>query len=421
MHIVLIAIGSRGDVDPCVALGVGLRDAGHRVTVIIPRDLAHLATDQGLEALQAPFDAREVVLGADGRRWITEASRSKAAEMRHLTALMDGVAETAADTIELLPSDADLLISGVLTYDGAAALAEHRGIRHILATHLPITPTRDGRSCVFSALPDRESRLNLTAGTVAASAAYRIYAGAGRVIRERLGLPPNTLRQYWRTARSTPGLLAAGPTLVPPAPEWAPNVRQTGQWHLPSPSRWEPDADLAAFLDAGEPPVYLGFGSMASDDSEGAATRIIDAALDAGRRVVFAPGWSGLDPATLAGRGDVHTVGEVPHAALFGRVSAVIHHGGAGTTATATRAGVPQWVVPHIGDQPYWGRRIAQLGIGPEPVVPHRITADSAAAAMRTLGDPATGHRARDVGDRVRFEPGVERAVELINGYLNHC
>lgn len=417
MHIVIVAIGSRGDVEPCVALGVGLRQAGFRVTVVLPRDLSHLATDRELDVLAAPFDARSVVLGDHARRWITEASRSRTAELRHLTALMDEVAATAADTIEQVPTDADLLISGVLTYDGAAALAQHRGIGHILATFLPITPTRQGRSSVFAALPDRTSRLNTLAGTVAAGAAYRVYAGAGRVVRRRLGLPPNTLRAYWRTARSTPGLLAAGPTLVPPAPEWEPHLKQTGQWYLPGPQDWAPSPELAAFLDAGSAPVYVGFGSMASADAAVTARTVLEGARLAGVRVVFGAGWSGVD---LPERpGEVALLDAVPHDRLFPLMAGVVHHGGAGTTATATRAAAPQWILPHIGDQPYWGRRIAQLGIGPDPVAPHRLDPATVAAALtRLTEDRATAHRAATIGAAVRAESGVAAAVAHIGRYL---
>lgn len=361
-----------------------------------------------------------MILGESARRWFTEASRSRTAEIRHLTALMDQMAPAAADTIEQVPDDSDLLISGPLTYDGAVAVAQHRGIPHILATFLPVTPSRDGRSSVFSAFPDRISRANALAGTVAASVAYRVYAGVGREIRERLGLPRNTVRQYWRTARSTPGLLAAGPTLVPPAADWGPHLRQTGQWYLPGPLDWQPPADLAAFLDAGDPPVYIGFGSMASADASSTAEAIIDGIRRAGVRAVFGAGWSDVDltrSGTLSD--DVFSVGEIPHDRFFPLVSAVIHHGGAGTTATVARAGVPQWIVPHIGDQPYWGTRISQLGVGPAPVPPNQIDRSTVATALRQLtADPLTRERAATVGAAVAAEPGVDEAVALITEYL---
>lgn len=422
MHIVLIAIGSRGDVEPCVALGRGLLRAGFRVTVILPGDLEHVALDHGVPSIGAPFEARTVMTAGPGQRWITEASGSRAAEARHLTALMDSVADLAADTIELVPDDADLVISGALTYDGTAALAQHRGIRHILALLLPVTPTRNGASTIFAALPNRKSRLNTFSAFVGSIGAYRVYHGPATVIRERLGMPPGSLREYFATARDTPALLATSPSLVPAVPEWNPQVFQTGHWHLPAVDDWAPPQGLSDFLDDGPAPVYLGFGSMTSADAQRVAEQVVAGVRRSGVRALIGTGWSGVDLdglLTSADAGLIAPVGETPHDWLFARVAGAVHHGGAGTTVSAARSGIPQWVVPHLGDQPYWGRRVAAIGIGPDPVPQHRLDAEHVRTAVRRMTtDTAMRDAAARVGHRVRAERGVARAVGQISRYL---
>ena len=183
----------------------------------------------------------------------------------------------------------------------------------------------------------------------------------------------------------------------------------TGAWVLPD-SRPLP-ADVTAFLEAGEPPVYVGFGSMALKDASAEVARAAVAAVRShGRRVLLARGWAELAP--VDGRPDCHVVGEINHQALFRRVAAVVHHGGAGTTTTSALAGVPQVVVPQIVDQPYWASRVAELGIGAahDGPVP---TYESLSAALGTALAPQTAVRAKAVAATVRAD-GADVAAKLL-------
>ena len=186
------------------------------------------------------------------------------------------------------------------------------------------------------------------------------------------------------------------------------DIVQTGAWILPD-DRPLP-AEVTAFLDAGEPPVYVGFGSMPLHGSTDAAQAAIEAVRARGRRVLLGRGWADLG--LIDDRDDCCAVGEVNHQALFGRVAAVVHHGGAGTTTTAARAGAPQVVVPQVADQPYWAGRVAELGIGAAHDGPHPAF-ESLSAALRTALDPETGARARAVADTIRTD-GATVAARLL-------
>ena len=185
---------------------------------------------------------------------------------------------------------------------------------------------------------------------------------------------------------------------------------QTGAWILPD-ERPLP-AGLEAFLDAGTPPVYVGFGSMRAP--EDIARVAIDAIRAQGRRAVVARGWADLAP--IDDRDDCFAVGEVNQQALFGRVAAVVHHGGAGTTTTAARAGAPQVVVPQMADQPYWAGRVAELGIGAAHDGPTPTT-ESLSAALRTALTPETRARATAVAGTIRTDGATVAATLLLDAH----
>jgi UDP:flavonoid glycosyltransferase YjiC (YdhE family) len=209
-------------------------------------------------------------------------------------------------------------------------------------------------------------------------------------------------------------LYGYSPHVIPPPPDWGADTHVTGYWFLDPPSGWTPPPALHEFLAAGPPPVYVGFGSMSSRNPQATAKLVLDALGAAGQRAVLLAGWSGLRPADLPD--SVLMVDSVPFAWLFPRMAAVVHHGGAGTTAAGLRAGVPSIVVPFFGDQPYWGRRVAELGVGPAPIPRKRLTVEVLAGAIdRAVTDPVLRRRAAELGVRIRVEDGVARAVGVVS------
>ena len=176
------------------------------------------------------------------------------------------------------------------------------------------------------------------------------------------------------------------------------------------------DPALEAFLQAGPPPVYVGFGSMAGRDPARLARTVVEALQAAGQRGLLAPGWGGLAPGALPPT--VHVVGEMPHAALFPRVKAVVHHGGAGTTHAGLRAGRPTLICPFFADQPFWGRLVHARGLGPAPIPQRRLDAPRLAAALHTLvSDAAMATRAAALGEAMRAEDGAAAAVAALEAW----
>ena len=229
---------------------------------------------------------------------------------------------------------------------------------------------------------------------------------------EALGLPPEARKRDG----AAPVLYGFSPHVVPPPRSWAGRRFVTGYWIVPLPADWSPPPDLAAFIAAGPVPVCIGFGSMPNDNPAALAELLVAASRRAGTRVVLLSGWGGLD---FAGGDDVFVTDAVPHEWLFPRVAAVVHHGGAGTTGAGLRAGVPTVVVPHGADQPFWGTRFTELGVGPRPIPRRRLTVAGLAEALEfVLTDQAVRDRAAALGRQIRAEDGVGTAVGVINDFL---
>jgi sterol 3beta-glucosyltransferase len=207
---------------------------------------------------------------------------------------------------------------------------------------------------------------------------------------------------------------------VGPVPaDWPPHAEATGFWFLDRPTEWQPSPALVSFLESGPPPVYVGFGSMTGNRAQERAHLVITALERAGVRGVMASGWGGLNPGNCPS--SVHLIDEVPHDWLFPRMAAVVHHGGAGTTAAGLRAGRPTVICPFMADQPFWGRCVHERGFGPAPIPQKKLTVENLAAAIReAVNDPAMREKAATVGHLLRAETGVENAVMRLEEIARH-
>jgi UDP:flavonoid glycosyltransferase YjiC (YdhE family) len=235
-------------------------------------------------------------------------------------------------------------------------------------------------------------------------------------IRKRVGLPP--LGATGITSE-TLNLIPLSPQISPPNPLWEPRHHLTGYWFAPAPETWTPPADLAAFLEAGEPPVVISLGAMAlsGEDSLESAQIALAAVKQAGVRAVI-QGWDAAMK-QLQIPPNVFHAGSIPHDWLLPRASGLVHHGGFGTTASGFRAGIPMLVIPHIIDQFIWGGKAAQLGVGPQPIPRPKLTAENLASALRAMQSPEMRRKAADLGATIRAEPdGVAEAVRLIEGVM---
>ncbi|NDJ36539.1 MAG: glycosyltransferase family 1 protein, partial [Chloroflexi bacterium] len=203
------------------------------------------------------------------------------------------------------------------------------------------------------------------------------------------------------------------PSVVPKPDDWPAHAHIPGYWFLDARDDWQPPTDLVAFIEGGDPPVYIGFGSLSGENPEETTRMVLDAIERAGVRAILAKGWGGL----LAGDAGERTflIDAAPHAWLFPRMAGVVHHGGAGTTAAGLRAGKPTFIISYFGDQPFWGKRVTELGVGPQTVKRKHLTTDSLTAALtQMVSDQAMCERAEALGEQIRAEDGIGNAIAVI-------
>ena len=209
------------------------------------------------------------------------------------------------------------------------------------------------------------------------------------------------------------------PALIPKPQDWGSHISISGFYFLPLAASYTPTEDLKAFLDAGTPPIYIGFGSIVLDDPDRMTKLIFDAVKETGQRALVSKGWGGFGADTLTIPKDVFMLGNVPHDWLFKHVSCVVHHGGAGTTAAGIALGKPTVIVPFFGDQPFWGAMVAKAGAGPSPIPNSALTARKLATAIVEALKPLTLQNAEKLGERIRSEKGAETGAKEFHDALD--
>ncbi|MCX4662345.1 glycosyltransferase [Streptomyces uncialis] len=411
--------GSRGDVAPFTGLGHGLALAGHEVTLVTHARFAPLAARAGLDFRPLPLDPRAVLASAKGQD--LHRSGSGIGKMNRLFALVREQVGALADDLLAAAGHSDVLLLAPAIAPLGHAVADGLGLPAAELHLQPQSPTRvfappllGARS--FGPLGNRLGAHAVNAGL------DRLFADSTRALRARLGAPPVGVHAARRTRdrRLLPVHHGFSPLLVPRPRDWRPGLTVDGYWWSYDPPDAELPDEVAKFLDAGPPPVYVGLGSATAPDPERLSATIVGALRAAGLRGVIQRGWSGL----AADGDDMLTVGELPHSVLFPRTAAVVHHAGAGTTAAALRAGVPSVPLPVQFDAAFWSARLRALGVASD-IVPLRTlterpgSADRLTAALvrATAQDSTHRTRARALAARLAGEDGVlpvARTVERL-------
>jgi sterol 3beta-glucosyltransferase len=414
MQAIIIAPGSRGDVQPYVALGKGLKDAGHTVRILVTQEFESLVTDYGLDFYDLGGNIQSIAQGMQvlieqGNFLKILSSMGRAAQSITRQASRSGL---------IACQGCDLIIAGLGGLFIGLALAEKLHIPFVQAYYYPITPTGAFPNAVVplpqTSLPAWANRLS---HHIAHQMLWQNYRSADTISRcQILDLPP---AQFWGPfskllKQKKTVLYGYSPQVLPPPSDWDDFIHVTGYWFLDPPAGWEPPQSLVNFLKSGPPPVYIGFGSMVHSQP-GETTRIVLQSLErTGQRGIISAGWGGLNKQDLPET--VFMIDSIPFSWLFPQMAALVHHGGAGTTSMGLRAGVPSILTPFMGDQPFWGQRVSQLGVGPKPIPRQRLTVDRLAGAIHdTLMDAAMQKRAAALGERIRAENGVARAVAVIS------
>lgn len=405
VDVVIVASGSRGDVAPYAGLGRRLRAAGHTVTIAAHEPFRALVAGAGLGFHPLPGDVLAVI-GAPAK----DGPISPWYLNRRIPQLSQYLLDVADGVVEATRAAEVVLVGGGAPFAEQAARA--RGVPSIGVYLQPFEPTGEFPSPLTNSARSLGRPANRWVGKLVTASLFP-YARAGARIRERLGLPAESAAAIRRRLIDEDWPIFHGySTAVLPRPrDWRPGLRVTGYWWPPDPPGWTPPPALSAFLAAEPAPVLVTFGSMAAGTGRWLADIVVEAVRRAGVRAVVQAGWAGLD---LDGA-DVLTVGEVPHSWLMPRVAAVVHHGGAGTTAAGLRAGVPTVTTPIYADQPLWGRRVAELGLGPPPVPFRRLTAERLSAAVRAaLADPRYRARAQSLAGVLAAEDGAAEVVSAV-------
>ncbi|MFZ0544535.1 MAG: glycosyltransferase [Candidatus Promineifilaceae bacterium] len=418
-RITLIAFGTRGDAQPAIALGKGLRARGHQVTVLASAHFKSWVESHGLEAAVTDVNIQEIMESEGGQDWV-ERGHNPLVQMRIMRRLLlQSGLQMAKDAWEACQG-ADVIVSSFTSDVYAVSIAEKLGARHVSAPLQPtLWSTRNGNVLMNAPAPNRVSLFNYIFGKIVIEpAAWRLYGDLTNQFRQEiLGLPPQTYRQN-KAAREEMLIVHAYSHYVVPHPkDWPESYHTVGYFFLDEEQAWQPPADLMTFIEAGERPICIGFGSMTGRDPRRMTDIVRRAVKRSGRRAVLLSGWGKIGEAELPD--SIYCLRQAPHTWLFPRMAAVVHHGGAGSTAAGLRAGVPSILIPHFADQPFWANRVEALGVGPKGILRHRLIPEVLADAIaEATTNPDMAHKAAELGRKIRAEDGVERAVDLIEAFI---
>ncbi|MBU7583105.1 MAG: glycosyltransferase family 1 protein [Nostoc sp. TH1S01] len=422
MRIAIIALGSQGDVQPYIALGKGLKEAGQFVRLVTHENFEILVKSHGLEFWPVKGNVKDIVQSKEMRE-VLEKGNFLSITLQMAKQGGQNIAIDWAKAALAACQGMDMILTGIGGLYLGLSLAEKLGLPLLQAYVFPITPTKDFPGVIFSkSLSRLGSSFNRFSHHLTRQILWQpLRSGDKRARKQVLGLPPAPFWGPYNADRlhNYPTLYGFSPSVIPKPSDWENNINVTGYWFLDSASDWTPPSALMEFLESGSPPIYIGFGSMSNRNPEETADICLQALTETKQRAVMLSGWGGLHKANLPDT--IFMVDSIPHSWLFSRVGAVVHHGGAGTTAAGLRAGVPSIVIPFFGDQLFWGQRVAELGVGTEPIPRKKLTVDRLAKAIqKAVTDQTMRQRAANLGARIQSEDGIAKVVAVVQDIEKH-
>ena len=431
MNIAILITGSRGDVQPFIALGNKLQEYGHRVRIGTHSNFRELVRDNGLDFYSIGGDPEQLMAYMVKNPGILPSMDSVRAgdvgsRKADLEAMLTGAwracteacdehdAKDHTDPHQRRPFVADAIISNPPTY-ASLHIAERLAIPlHFMFT-MPWSPTTafpHPLAQMDSSRTDAGTRNYLSYTQIEMLTCLGLTDIINRFRRRTLLLEP--IDPTWGTnlvpRLKVPYTYCWSPAVIPKPADWGAHIGVSGFFFLPSGKEYQPDPKLQAFLDAGEPPVYIGFGSIVIDDPDAFTKLILEAVKKAGVRALVSKGWSNVGGTDVPD--DVFLLGNVPHDWLFQHVSAVVHHGGAGTCAIGLKLGKPTVIVPFFGDQFWWAGIVYRAGAGPQAVPYKKLTSDNLAESIREALKPETKAKAHELSEKMKGEDGVAVAAE---------
>jgi sterol 3beta-glucosyltransferase len=408
--ITILAAGSRGDTQPYLALGAALKKSGHQVRIATFALYEDLVRGVGLELFPLSGDITQVINSEAGKEAMQADNPIKV--LRSFKTLKSFASMMQAELYQACEGT-----DAVIFHPGPAIgyfIARQKKIPAILATPFPMTPTREYPALIAYNGP----RLGKAYNLLTHKAFEQIMWSAGRsptrdFWKKQFGTSPTDFSCPYDKSDSV--VICCSNHVFPRPADWPQRVHQSGYWFLDEEPGWSPPSDLEGFLRKGEPPVYIGFGSLGDHTQAEATTRLVLESLDrAGMRGVLATGLSGLsDKIDLPA--SIYRLESAPHAWLFPRMAAVVHHGGAGTTAAGLRAGVPSVIITYGNDTLAWGRRVYELAVGPKPLPRKKLTVEQLSAALVETRAETMITASAELGNKIRSENGAVEAARVIS------
>ncbi len=413
MKICFITIGSRGDVQPFIGLGKGLQRKGHSVRICAMDIFRNLIESEGFEYAPMAGSAELIMEKLIGEQV------SFAEYFKNLRGLLEPIKNEFLADIEDACRNSDCVLYTTLGSVAYHACEKYK-VPCFRTFFCPLDPTGE-----FPAMTAPRLALGRIYNRMTFKGGDLLWSNATRTLlndwREEMGLPKIKLFQFpYRemNGKPIPTLYAYSPIIAPKPKEWNNNHYLTGFWINETAKEWEPDQRLKTFLDDGEKPIYIGFGSTVGGNFDKILDIVLESVKKTKQRALLSAGWRNIDGRSLPEY--VQLIGSVPHEWLFRQVKAVSHHGGAGTTAAGIRAGVPSVIVPFGGDQPYWGDCVYKLGIGTKPISCKKLTVENYSRALNTaVSDESMQNRAAEYGKKLRDETGTANAINIIEKYLS--
>lgn len=412
MNIVILTFGSRGDVQPFLPLAVGLKARGHSVKLAAPLKFKNLVEEHGIQFVPLAGDLEDL------SRRMNDAGFNAIKIFRDF---MRHAVEIGADVlrqVEAACKNADLIIHTFAHAVGAHTLAREMNIPDIHIQGFPMfTPTGDYPNV---SLPDLKVRaLNRLTHVLAQKIVWWTSVFGYEQVRRRAGLPKQKL--YFPFDEDplrppTPILCAWSPSVLPPSNDWRRNVHVTGYFFFDLNNSYRPPDELTNFLEAGDPPVCVSFGSMLNRNVEKIDQIVRDALRQSEQRGIILSGWSNISQPSSK---DLIYLESIPHDWLLPRCKMIIHHGGAGTTSAGLRAGIPNIVIPFTADQPFWGNRVHAIGAGSKPILVKNLSVENLFHSIVEADDQVVRKRAQDIGQIIGTEDGVEKAIVLIESHVS--
>lgn len=418
-HITLITNGTRGDVEPFLNFAILLKKKGFSVRLAAPIDFKEWILSQNIEYAPIGLEPIKTLLKATQEANLLEFNIFKI--RKTLAFFKQNIKDTLLTTLPHAAEHTDLIISHV-SLPACSDLAESKNVPLIYISTVPLTPTKTRPNILmpqkigpisgrfynqFTHLPVRFSRV--------------FYSGIYKELRKKLGLPPDSIftPAFQKAGTPVPVLHIYSKSLHPRPKDWPITAQIIGfSFNDFEGEKWQPPEDLAQFLKEGEPPIYIGFGSMVPRDESKLSELICMAVEKANVRALISKGWADLTPLSKSEK--ILSVGPMPHHRLFPLCKAVVHHGGAGTTAAGLRAGRPTLICPFAFDQPFWGNIIAEKKLGPAPIKLKDLTVDNLAASLRDINtNPEYQESAKHISIEINQENAFESLMPYIDQALN--